>query len=105
MQWHDDATTDANADSETASGDSANVVDRSQTKTIQGLYAAGECTGGVHGGDRLAGNSLLECVVYGRTAGKSSVMDATARKQQQHEPEQPPATAHEQNEQSSKEDL
>jgi succinate dehydrogenase/fumarate reductase flavoprotein subunit len=43
---------------------------------IVGLYAAGECTGGVHGGDRLAGNSLLECVVYGRTAGASAVDDA-----------------------------
>jgi cleavage and polyadenylation specificity factor subunit 2 len=37
---------------------------------IHGLYAAGEATGGVHGADRLAGNSLLECVVYGRLAGK-----------------------------------
>ena len=39
---------------------------------FRNLYAAGECTGGVHGGDRLAGNSLLDCVVYGRTAGKSA---------------------------------
>ena len=36
---------------------------------VRGLYAAGECTGGVHGFDRLGGNSLLECVVFGRTAG------------------------------------
>ncbi|KAI8900298.1 FAD binding domain-containing protein [Globomyces pollinis-pini] len=33
---------------------------------INGLYAAGEVTGGVHGQNRLAGNSLLECVVFGR---------------------------------------
>lgn len=46
---------------------------------ITGLYAAGECTGGVHGGDRLAGNSLLECVVFGRTAGKSAVEDASRK--------------------------
>jgi len=39
---------------------------------MQNLFAAGECTGGVHGGDRLAGNSLLECVVMGRAAGKSA---------------------------------
>ncbi|KAI9266521.1 FAD binding domain-containing protein [Phascolomyces articulosus] len=39
---------------------------------IPGLYAAGEVTSGVHGHNRLAGNSLLECVVYGRTAGRSS---------------------------------
>lgn len=36
---------------------------------ISGLYGAGEVTGGLHGGNRLAGNSLLECVVYGRIAG------------------------------------
>ena len=40
------------------------------TKTpVPGLYAAGEVTGGVHGANRLGGNSLLECVVYGRIAG------------------------------------
>uniref|UniRef100_A0A914M3C1 fumarate reductase (NADH) n=1 Tax=Meloidogyne incognita TaxID=6306 RepID=A0A914M3C1_MELIC len=37
-----------------------------------GLLAAGEVTGGVHGANRLAGNSLLECVVFGRIAGKSA---------------------------------
>ena len=46
---------------------------------FSGLYAAGECTGGVHGGDRLAGNSLLECVVFGRTAGASAVDDTLQR--------------------------
>merc|ERR1712014_244105 len=33
---------------------------------IAGLYAAGEVAGGVHGNNRLGGNSLLECVVFGR---------------------------------------
>eukprot|EP00521_Asterionellopsis_glacialis_P013195 CAMPEP_0195300534 /NCGR_PEP_ID=MMETSP0707-20130614/27625_1 /TAXON_ID=33640 /ORGANISM="Asterionellopsis glacialis, Strain CCMP134" /LENGTH=388 /DNA_ID=CAMNT_0040363253 /DNA_START=9 /DNA_END=1178 /DNA_ORIENTATION=+ len=37
---------------------------------IRGLYAAGEVTGGVHGGNRLAGNSLLECCVFGRMCGE-----------------------------------
>jgi len=37
---------------------------------IRRLFAAGECTGGVHGGNRLGGNSLLECVVFGRLAGE-----------------------------------
>lgn len=32
---------------------------------ILNLYAAGECTTGVHGSNRLGGNSLLECVVFG----------------------------------------
>ncbi|ORY17522.1 FAD binding domain-containing protein [Clohesyomyces aquaticus] len=36
---------------------------------IEGLWAAGEVTGGVHGGNRLGGSSLLECVVFGRIAG------------------------------------
>jgi len=39
---------------------------------VLGLYAAGECTGGVHGANRLAGNSLLECAVFGRIAGSRS---------------------------------
>jgi flavocytochrome c len=38
---------------------------------IPGLYAVGEVAGGVHGDNRLAGNSLLECVVYGLAASKS----------------------------------
>merc|ERR1719428_1692562 len=37
---------------------------------IPGLYVAGECAGGVHGNNRLGGNSLLDCVVFGRVAGK-----------------------------------
>ncbi|ORZ31130.1 FAD binding domain-domain-containing protein [Catenaria anguillulae PL171] len=37
---------------------------------LPGLYAAGEVSGGVHGQNRLAGNSLLECVVFGRIAGQ-----------------------------------
>merc|ERR1719213_1449311 len=37
---------------------------------VSRLFAAGECTGGVHGGNRLGGNSLLECVVFGRLAGQ-----------------------------------
>ncbi|CAD7965251.1 unnamed protein product [Amoebophrya sp. A120] len=40
-------------------------------KVIPGLYAAGEVMGGVHGNNRLGGNSLLDCVVYGRVAGKA----------------------------------
>merc|ERR1712045_474764 len=39
-------------------------------KAITGLYAAGEVAGGVHGNNRLGGNSLLDCVVFGRVAGK-----------------------------------
>jgi len=37
---------------------------------IGGLYAAGEIAGGVHGNNRLGGNSLLDCVVFGRVTGR-----------------------------------
>lgn len=40
-------------------------------RPIPGLYAAGEVAGGVHGRNRLAGNSLLDCLVFGRLAGRS----------------------------------
>ncbi|KAG5466149.1 hypothetical protein LSCM4_01291 [Leishmania orientalis] len=43
-----------------------------QMHPIPGLYGAGEVTGGVHGGNRLGGNSLLECVVFGRIAGREA---------------------------------
>lgn len=39
---------------------------------IPGLYAAGEVTGGVHGGNRLGGNAVADIVVFGRIAGQSA---------------------------------
>ncbi|ODV77828.1 osmotic growth protein [Suhomyces tanzawaensis NRRL Y-17324] len=39
-----------------------------KSQPFQGLYAAGELAGGVHGHNRLGGSSLLACVVYGRLA-------------------------------------
>merc|ERR1711972_233820 len=39
---------------------------------IKGLYCAGEVAGGVHGNNRLGGNSLLDCVVFGRVTGKAA---------------------------------
>merc|ERR1712118_127041 len=47
----------------------ASVIDN-DGKVIPGLYCAGEVAGGVHGYNRLGGNSLLDCVVFGRVAGK-----------------------------------
>merc|ERR1719265_365377 len=40
-----------------------------KTGPIKGLYCAGEVAGGVHGNNRLGGNSLLDCVVFGRVTG------------------------------------
>ena len=44
----------------------------SDLKPVQGLWAAGEITGGLHGDNRLGGSSLLECVVFGRAAGQGA---------------------------------
>merc|ERR1719433_736812 len=41
-------------------------------KAIPGLYCAGEVAGGVHGNNRLGGSSLLDCVVFGRVAGRAA---------------------------------
>merc|ERR1712099_217647 len=46
------------------------AVVNSNGKAITGLYAAGEVAGGVHGNNRLGGNSLLDCVVFGRVSGR-----------------------------------
>ena len=48
------------------------VIDRDGQTTIEGLYAAGEITGGVHGRNRMMGNSLLDCAVFGRRAGRAA---------------------------------
>jgi fumarate reductase flavoprotein subunit len=41
---------------------------------IPGFYAAGEVTGGVHGGNRLGGNALADIVTYGRIAGNNAAL-------------------------------
>jgi len=46
-----------------------NVI-REDGTTVKGLHAVGEVTGGVHGNNRLGGNSLLECTVFGTIVGK-----------------------------------
>ena len=46
-----------------------NVLDKDK-HIIPGLHAVGEVSGGVHGDNRLGGNSLLECTVFGTIVGK-----------------------------------
>merc|ERR1711933_216526 len=50
--------------------DTNSLVVNAEGKSIKGLYAAGEVAGGVHGNNRLGGNSLLDCGVFGRVAGR-----------------------------------
>jgi len=47
------------------------------TKTIDNLLVAGEAVGGIHGRNRLMGNSLLDIIVFGRNAGKAAAKRAT----------------------------
>lgn len=49
----------------------ANVLNLQSWK-IEGLYAAGEVTGGVHGYNRLGGNAIADTVVFGRIAGENA---------------------------------
>jgi L-aspartate oxidase len=52
------------------------VIDEHGETTVEGLYAAGEIAGGTHGRNRMMGNSLLECTVFGRRAGKAAAEKA-----------------------------
>jgi L-aspartate oxidase len=48
------------------------VIDERAETTLEGLYACGEIAGGTHGRNRMMGNSLLECTVFGRRAGAAA---------------------------------
>jgi succinate dehydrogenase / fumarate reductase, flavoprotein subunit len=43
-----------------------------ELSAVEGLYAVGECSGGMHGSNRLGGNSLSDLLVFGRRAGESA---------------------------------
>ena len=52
-----------------------------EESAVTGLYAAGECSGGMHGSNRLGGNSLSDLLVFGRRAGEQrGVRRAPARR-------------------------
>jgi succinate dehydrogenase / fumarate reductase flavoprotein subunit len=59
------------------------VVDPpSHATDVTGLYAAGECTAGLHGANRLGGNSLVETLVFGRRAGEAAARFSRERESQ-----------------------
>jgi L-aspartate oxidase len=53
------------------------VIDANAETTLEGVYACGEIAGGTHGRNRMMGNSLLECVVFGRRAGRAAAEKAS----------------------------
>jgi L-aspartate oxidase len=53
------------------------TIDERGETTIDGLFACGEIAGGTHGRNRMMGNSLLECCVFGRRAGKAAAERTT----------------------------
>jgi L-aspartate oxidase len=52
------------------------VIDERGETTVEGIFACGEIAGGTHGRNRMMGNSLLECCVYGRRAGRAAAEKA-----------------------------
>ncbi len=48
------------------------TIDEHGETSLEGLFACGEIAGGTHGRNRMMGNSLLECCVFGRRAGKAA---------------------------------
>ena len=52
------------------------VIDEHGETTLPGLFACGEIAGGTHGRNRMMGNSLLECTVFGRRAGAAAARRA-----------------------------
>jgi aspartate oxidase len=54
------------------------TIDERGETTLDGLFACGEIAGGTHGRNRMMGNSLLECCVFGRRAGAAAAEKARA---------------------------
>ena len=55
------------------------AIDPACRTAVDGLYVAGEASGGIHGANRLSGNGLSDALVFGRIAGQSAVRYAGER--------------------------
>ena len=73
------------------------VTDLDARTDVRRLYAAGECAcTGVHGANRLASNSLLECIVFGRRAAIAAITEtvpSATKRAPKPAPSDPPASA------------
>jgi succinate dehydrogenase / fumarate reductase flavoprotein subunit len=56
------------------------VDGETQMSTVPGLFAAGECAGGLHGANRLGGNSLSDLLVFGKLAGEHAARYASEQR-------------------------
>ena len=52
------------------------ISQNGMTTQVENLYVAGEAVGGIHGRNRLMGNSLLDIIVFGRNAGQNAAAKA-----------------------------
>jgi len=64
------------------------VDGETQMSTVPGLYAAGECAAGLHGANRLGGNSLSDLVVFGKLAGEHAAKFAKENGEASIDPDQ-----------------
>jgi len=58
------------------------IIDTEARTNIAGLFASGECTGGLHGANRLAGSALVDCAVFGFRAGANAAKYALQKSEQ-----------------------
>ena len=63
------------------------VVPETHATAVEGLYAAGEVASGVHGANRLGGNSLVETLVFGRRAGEAAAAHSQTIRAQLRDPQ------------------
>ncbi|WP_221040411.1 FAD-binding protein [Gelria sp. Kuro-4] len=58
-------------------------IDASGATTVPGLFAAGEVAGGPHGADRLGGNMMVTCQVFGARAGRAAAAEGRNRERRE----------------------